>query len=65
MGELGFYGFPVSLAAHHHPTYEPKTVTTGRYYQGELGRGRTRGAGKGREGSGIDGLCDLRPVTSP
>lgn len=36
MRELGFYGFPVFLAAHHHPTYEPKTITTGRCYLGEL-----------------------------
>lgn len=30
-GRLSYYGFPVSSAAHHHPTYEPKTITTGKY----------------------------------
>ena len=34
-GDLDYYGFPVSSAVHHHPTYEPKTITTGRYYLGE------------------------------
>lgn len=51
-GELASHGLPVFSAAHHHPTYEPKTITTGRRHLGELGFGANM-------------FCDVRPVTSP
>lgn len=56
------YGFPVSSAVHHHPTHEPKTVTTGRYYLGQWKDKRCR---EKQLGSGNDVLCDLNPVISP
>ncbi|XP_058409343.1 CD164 sialomucin-like 2 protein isoform X1 [Diceros bicornis minor] len=52
-------------AAHHHPTYEPKTITTGRHYLRNGAAGGLEVQGGTELGSGPDVLCDLSPVASP
>lgn len=65
MGRLVCYGFPVFSAAHHHPTYEPKTITTGRHYLRNGAVGGPEVQGRTELGSSPNVLCDLSPVTSP